>query len=773
MYKEAAFQGIEKSMAKTSPVISRRLFVALGAIMLSAVIVGTVSIFALMQFQANYSSLNTVELPTLTETAHISRLSASIAERGESVIVAKTEWARVSEIAKIRDDAAWLDDILNNISSDVLSKDRKAILLGLKQELIVTYNHLTELSDERIHLDKVISNHNSEIHLLQEDLITFQYSTNLSEGKFVPSGPLQQWTEIIGVSLIELSQMTDAEHQAPLKKNKIIIDRQIKEASRLLLHTPKEAQIIGSGIMEKIQAISEGPASVFETKRKLLELDMVIEATLGHSKSIAERFLAATELTIIDIKTAISQKGEMTGKKMALIVDGVVGLMLLSLLIAIITFYYINRTVLKRLNLLRLSMLSHVDGEGLPIDTSGNDEIAEMANSLGYFVDAIHTREERLRHARDDAEYSSTAKTRFLAAASHDLRQPLQALNLFVFALAAQEKDPEKQKTIQLIRNSLDSLKELLNTLLDISKLEAGVVEPSKRDFAIGSVLERITTELAPVAWTRDIELRWVPSSARVFSDPLLIETILRNLVDNAIKYAGKSRVLVGCRHTKGQLRIEVWDGGVGIAEDHQELIFQDYYQIENEARQRSQGLGLGLSIVTRLTRLLGCELGFSSEVGRGTGFWISVPLSHNQTVPAIANDFSTKALAVNGNEHIAIIEDDESVVSGLIAVLKRSGYSTRALSHLEKDITEETFSMERIPDLIIADYRLDAGLTGRDAIELVRKKLNTAVPAIIITGDTAPERLREAKESGFEILHKPVSPEELLSTVQRALHEA
>ncbi|MCK5445993.1 MAG: response regulator [Rhodospirillaceae bacterium] len=760
-------------MAKTSPVISRRLFAALGVIMLSVVIVGTVSILALMRFQASYATLNTVELPTLTETAHISRLSASIAERGAGVIVAPTEWARISEIEKIRDDAAWLDEILNSTPSEVLSQARRASLLDLKQELIATYNRLTVLSDERIQLDRILSGHNDEIHLLQEDLITFQYSTNLSAGKFIPSGPIQQWTELIGGSLIELSAMTDAEHQAPLNKKQNVIVRQITEAARLLSFTPKEAQIIGGAIMERVQAATLGPNNVFEARQKQLQLDLVIEATLEHSKSIAERFLSATELTIIDIKTAISEKGVLTGNEMTLIVDLVVGLIILSMLIAIVTFYYINRTVLMRLNSLRLSMLSHVDGEGLPIDTSGNDEIAEMANSLGYFVDAIHTREEGLRHAKDDAEHASVAKTRFLAAASHDLRQPLQALNLFVFALAAQENDPEKQETIKLIRNSLDSLKELLNTLLDISKLEAGVVKPNKRDFDVGAVLERITTELAPVAWTRDIELRWVPSSARVFSDPLLVETILRNLVDNAIKYAGKSRVVIGCRHRADQLKIEVWDGGVGIAEDQQDLIFQDYYQIENEARQRSQGLGLGLSIVRRLARLLDCDVGFSSQPGRGTGFWISVPLSQSQSSASVNTAAPTQPATINGNEHIAIIDDDESVVSGLVAVLERSGYSTRAISHLEEQLVEENFSMQRVPDLIIADYRLDAGLTGQDAIELVRKKLNTIVPAIIITGDTAPERLREAKESGFEILHKPVSPEELLSTVQRTLQEA
>ncbi|MDH5771643.1 MAG: hybrid sensor histidine kinase/response regulator, partial [Rhodospirillaceae bacterium] len=301
-----------------------------------------------------------------------------------------------------------------------------------------------------------------------------------------------------------------------------------------------------------------------------------------------------------------------------------------------------------------------------------------------------------------------------------------------------------------------------------ISKLEAGVVQPQVRDFQIASVIDKISAEMAPVAWKHNLKIKSVPSSANVHSDPLLIETILRNLLDNAIKYAGGGRVVIGCRRSGDKINVGVWDSGTGIADDQKDLIFNDFYQIDNEARQRSQGLGLGLSIVRRLAMLLGHELGFSSTIAKGTGFWISIPLAKEGMAPL--EDVITHG-AINGNmENIAIVENDESVISGLVAVLSGSGYKTYVLNKLDEASIKKDLPENIIPDLVIADYRLDSGVTGGDAIAKIRNALEKEIPAIIITGDTDPQRLREAKKSGFDILHKPIKPEDLLASVRKKI---
>ncbi len=758
-------------MAKTGAVISTRLFMAFGILMFSAIVGGGSSIFALSQFQNSFNSISRDELPTLTKAAQISRISVSIAERGALLVVAPNTWARITEIEKVRDDAKWLEEILNDISSDVLPLEKKVKLLELKQRLTNSYDTLNLLVDERINHDKSINEINDEIHLLQEDLVTLQFAINLPSGSFVTSGAMQQWIELINGALINMSAATDIKHMSPMNRLKKKINDLMTEVARQHPYIPKEARLLGGAFLERIDELRNGPMGLFSLKKNQLETEQKINAALKQIRTVSERFLGASEVVIKNIRSALSERGEKTSRDLTLIKNLVLGLLLLSSLISVMTFIYINKTVLNRLDQLRRSMLTHAGGENEPIDTSGNDELAEMAISLGYFVDAIHTREESLLDARDEAEQANVAKTKFLAAASHDLRQPLQALNLFVFALDGKEDDPEKKEIITLIRNSLDSLKELLNTLLDISKLEAGVVHPQVRDFSISGVMERITTEMEPVAWKHNLQIKCIPSSANIHSDPLLLETILRNLIDNAIKYAGDGRVLVGCRHREGKLRIEVWDSGPGIAENEKDLIFNDFYQIDNEARVRSQGLGLGLSIVQRLSKLLGHEISFSSTVGKGTNFCISVPMA-NEDIKI--QDIHEEPINVSGNkECIAIIEDDESVISGLVAALKSSGYKPYVIKNLSaKSIKGGKGGLPDavIPDLIIADYRLDAGVTGRDAITKVRKELNTNIPAIIITGDTAPERLREAKESGFDILHKPVKPEDLLISVKRTL---
>lgn len=755
-------------MAKTGAVISTRLFMALGIIMFSSIVGGGSSIFALSQFQNSFNSISRDELPTLTKATQISRISVSIAERGALLVVAPNTWMRITEIEKVRDDAQWLEEILNNISSDVLPLEKKIKLLELKQRLTNSYDTLNLLVDERINHDKFIREINDEIHLLQEDLVTIQFSINLPSGSFVTSGAMQQWIELVNGALINMSTATDIKHLSPLNRLEKKINNLMIEVARQHPYIPKEARLLGGVFLEKIDEFRNGPAGLFALKQNQLVTDLKIDAALKQIRTVSERFLGASEIVIKDIRSGISERGKKTSKDLTLIKNLVLGLLLLSSLISVMTFIYINKTVLNRLDQLRRSMLTHAGGENEQIDTSGNDELAEMAISLGYFVDAIHTREESLLDARDEAEQANVAKTKFLAAASHDLRQPLQALNLFVFALDGKEDDPEKKEIISLIRNSLDSLKELLNTLLDISKLEAGVVHPQVRDFSISNVIEQITTEMEPVAWKHNLQIRCIPSSANINSDPLLLETILRNFIDNAIKYAGDGRVLVGCRHREGKLRIEVWDSGPGIADDQKDLIFNDFYQIDNEARVRSQGLGLGLSIVRRLSALLGHEIGFSSIIGKGTNFWISVPMANEDI--KIQNIHEEPINILGGKECITIIEDDESVIAGLVTVLESSGYVPQVIRDVDSRSIKDELPDGLIPDLIIADYRLDAGITGRDAINKVRKELGVNIPAIIITGDTAPERLREAKESGFDILHKPVKPEDLLISVRRTL---
>jgi len=755
-------------VAKAQSAISTKLFLALGFITVTAIVAGVASIVALNRFQDNYDTLINSELPTLEDTAHISQLSISVAGRGASLIISPTTWTRVNLISQVEDDAAWLEEIVNRISKESLSGTRKQELLDLKEQLFSTYNTLNTLTENRIVYAERLKEIDREMIQLQEDMVSVQFGTNLPDGTIAPSGPLHQWNESIHAVIFMLMTATRLEHTAPLAKLEKHVTRKLNDVRGQYAYLPNEVQIDAQDTLDRLDAVTYGRNGLFHVKKLDLDTLNQIQAALRAARTIAEQFISASDLATQDIRTAITKTNKDTSRSMDITLQAMIGFILVSALVATATFFYVSRTVLRRLVQLRVSMLAHAEGEYVKINTSGDDEITDMAQSLQYLVDTLHSREAGLMDARDEAEQASVAKTRFLAAASHDLRQPLQALNLFVYALENKEIDEEKRDIIKLIRNSLDSLKELLNTLLDISKLEAGVVQPTLKNFSAGSMISRIKSELTAVAWANDLQLRTVESTRHIYSDPSLLETIVRNLVDNAIKYTDRGRVLIGCRRRDGYLRIEVWDTGSGIATDKLDLIFQDFYQVDNEARQRTQGLGLGLSIVRRMSNLLGCQMGCMSNPGKGSVFWVEVPLSVEQI------DEERELLPVSmahGHEHIVIVEDDEQVMLGLKSLLESAGYSTQTFLTAHTNIIRGAFiGASRIPDLIIADYRLDAEMTGRDAIDMIRKTLATDIPAIIITGDTAPERLREAKRSGLPILHKPVQPEELMARVRETL---
>ena len=270
------------------------------------------------------------------------------------------------------------------------------------------------------------------------------------------------------------------------------------------------------------------------------------------------------------------------------------------------------------------------EGERLYVQESGKPHFDKDDQFLGYRgvsrdVTQRWLAQEEILLAKEEAELADQAKSRFLASASHDLRQPLQALNLFVSALADLEDDPEKNNILERTQTSLDALASLLNALLDISRLEAGLIVPDKSNFGFGYI-SRLAEEFVPVAEAQGLSLRVVPSNLVLHSDPIMLETIIRNLLANALKYTDTGKILLGCRRRGDMVRIEIWDTGRGTPEAQRELIFEEFYQIGNEARDREKGLGLGLSIVQRTAILLGHPIQVRSELGRGSVFAIDVP---------------------------------------------------------------------------------------------------------------------------------------------------
>jgi signal transduction histidine kinase/CheY-like chemotaxis protein len=365
-----------------------------------------------------------------------------------------------------------------------------------------------------------------------------------------------------------------------------------------------------------------------------------------------------------------------------------------------------------------------------------------------------------LRIQKERADQASTAKSRFLAAASHDLRQPMHALGLFVAALDQRVTDPELRRLIEQARGSVEAMDRLFAALLDISRLDANVIEVKPRAFAIQPVLERLCRDHAGEAAAKGVRLVLHPCSLTVMTDPLLLERILGNLIANAVRYTETGRVVVGCRRGPGRLRIAVLDTGPGIPPAEQELVFEEFHQLGNPARDRAAGLGLGLAIVRRLSVLLALPVSLRSVPGRGTAMTVEVPLA---TLPAwVAPSVPERAgaRAATGaptGAPVLVIDDEAAIREGMQAVLSGWGHEVVvAASGTEAGllVTEDG----RRPGLILCDFRLPRNEDGITVIRELQRRWAAPVPAILITGDTAPDRLAEARASGLLLLHKPLA---------------
>jgi two-component system CheB/CheR fusion protein len=380
---------------------------------------------------------------------------------------------------------------------------------------------------------------------------------------------------------------------------------------------------------------------------------------------------------------------------------------------------------------------------------------------------------ETLAAAKKQAELASAAKSRFLAAASHDLRQPLQTLTLLHGLLAKTVEDETAQKLITRLDEAVGSMSSMLNTLLDINQIEAGTVRANIVDFAIDDLLDRLRDEYVYHAGAQGLALRVVRCGLSIRSDSRLLEQMIRNLLSNALKYTVSGKVLVGCRRRGERLSIEIWDTGVGIPSGELKAIFEEYHQLDNAGRERRRGLGLGLSIVERLGNLLGHPIRVRSEPGKGSVFSIEVMLRSGEATPRPESRRGpAKDRLVRHYSHssaILIVEDDPEVCELLGLLLKDEGYRVAAAPDGGGALDLAARGTIR-PDLILSDYNLPNGMNGLEVASRLREKLRRHIPVIILTGDISTDALRNIAVRDCVQLNKPVKPKELTQTIQRLL---
>lgn len=405
------------------------------------------------------------------------------------------------------------------------------------------------------------------------------------------------------------------------------------------------------------------------------------------------------------------------------------------------------------------------DGSEFPVEIS----LSPFKSASGAFISSVirdvtsrKQMEEELISARHQAERANKANSAFLAAASHDLRQPVQALALLNGALRRTVKDELSLEMVASQQQSLDAMTNLLNSLLDISRLDAGKVEPEFEIFAVQRLIDRLSSEFSRQAAHKNLNFTAdVCEHATVRSDPNLLAEIVQNLVSNAIRYTDRGSVRMQCREEDDQLWLEVVDTGIGIDPLQLDEIFTEFHQIKTPGKEK-EGFGLGLAIVRRLADLLGHEITVKSDVGRGSTFSVRLPLAKSKKWLHGREVDAARAPAANASGLIILIEDDVNVANAWGLLLEAEGYEV-ATAESAKEAASLIRHLPSAPDLIISDFHLSDGSTGVEAVAMVRKAFSRNVPAFIVTGDTS-KMVQDAK--GTEnciIMNKPVNTERLL----------
>jgi signal transduction histidine kinase/CheY-like chemotaxis protein len=386
------------------------------------------------------------------------------------------------------------------------------------------------------------------------------------------------------------------------------------------------------------------------------------------------------------------------------------------------------------------------------------DENRELVALLS--LEKAHAQAE---HAR--ADLANMAKSKFLAAASHDLRQPIFAQGLFLDVLSRTPLSAHQTELVMSARSASLASSDMLNTLLDFSRIEAGITAHTRQPFALQPLLHKIENDLAPLADAINLVYRCRETQVVVDSDASLVEMVLRNLVSNAIRYTERGGILVACRSRGEEVVVEVWDTGIGIAPEHQQDIFREFHQLGNPERDRNKGLGLGLAIAEAWAKVLGHGLSLSSKPGRGSVFRFTLPRYTGTLMPVdVAPSPQSMGLA---GIRILVIDDDEVVRSAMRYLLQSWGGDCLCAASLGDAIA---IAQRYPPALIISDFRLKGAVTGAHAIAAIRGMLATRTPALLVTGDTDPARLKEAFSSGTALLHKPLAADLLYQAIQKAL---
>jgi len=547
----------------------------------------------------------------------------------------------------------------------------------------------------------------------------------------------------------------------------------LNSASKLLVEAGNFSDAEKNSFLSTKQAMPANLAPILHyVDEDLLIFQAIIPQTVNLEE--LETSPAAKSIGTIILKISLARTNEIKVNESV----KVFAVTLIFLALSGFAVNLISRRIIYPINKLSDTVLkiSHGNLEARALVITNLTELGVLSRGIDLMAEQLQHERAVLQQRVDDAtvavinskekaEKATLSKSRFLAAASHDLRQPMHTLGLFLDVLLRTELSPHQQELLANARTSSDAANEMIRTLLDYSRIEAGVINPVIRPFKLQPLLNKIENELAPLADKKGIVYRTRETRGMVQSDPALVEGVLRNLVSNAIRYTSHGGVLVACRLHGERAALEVWDTGLGIDSKHQNEIFLEFHQLGNPEQNSENGLGLGLSIAQGLTRTLNTDLSLTSIPFKGSVFRFSLPVTSMTFPDDLIEPFANLLQPLRAK--ILLIDDDKATLDGMGHLLNNWGCECYSAESIEEALI---LADKHTPDLVISDYRLRDMSTGIEAIYSVRARLRHPLPALLITGYISSSLMVEAQARNIPVLHKPVSTQQFYRFLVEAL---
>lgn len=732
-----------------------------GLILLTFLTIAT-SVVSLISFRESNQSTNLLvqSIQAVSTAARLTNLTESIEAQGVFLVTADSNPTRETARYGLEDQItllrAQLAQFYRASEKSPEINDRVAAL----QQLI---DRLSAVVDD---LDTTVSAHLVEKKALRDQVAK---ATKLTEKVTLFQAPtielvadLSTWRSNLALALA----LAIAESRDPfgLKQREQLASHRLKLAEATLNEMGALATSDLEKLHDEVAATIFGASGLFAARTNTFNLEQSVSGRLSITQKLARDLNAGTN-GLVDLISRVGAETAATAssaqeKREKLLFWTVFS----AIALAVGSFIFIQRTVFARLLQLQRVMSRQVTAEVPRIAQSGDDEINQMARAFQVFVDKRQQAEAEIIKARELAERANQDKTRFLAAASHDLRQPLQAATLFVASLLQQESDPTKRENLGYLNQSIDALRQLIDAILEISRLESGAVRPTIETVDGQILLRRLNAEFTLLAKQKGLKLVVHANPIHLRTDAHMLERILRNLLDNALKYTQEGSIHLIMEPRDSQVMLEVGDTGVGIVEAEQEKIFAEFHQVDNTSRDRGQGLGLGLSIVKRLTTLLDIPMELSSAPGQGSRFRIFVPRADG-TPARKSHAMPDRPVGEMLGQKVLVIDDDKAVLEASRRLLSSWGLDVHASADPREDSDEYRTMIEECaeaPAVVIADYRLPHDMTGIQVIDRLRRHYQEALPAVLITGEVAPESMEDARNFDGPLLRKPVDTEKL-----------